>query len=61
MNTPSQVSYPWGPSGCVAAVSITFDNLGEAVELERGTWPETMPLGPASLCGKGPSCNLGDA
>ncbi len=45
MNMPSQVSYPWGPNGCVAAVSITFDNLGEAVELERGTWPETMSLG----------------
>ena len=45
MNTPSQVSYPWGPNACAAAVSITFDNLGEAVELERGTWPETMPIG----------------
>jgi len=39
--------YPglWGPDGCAAAVSITFDNLGEAVELERGTWPKDMPLG----------------
>ena len=35
----------WGPDGCAAAVSITFDNLGEAVELERGTWPKDMPLG----------------
>jgi peptidoglycan/xylan/chitin deacetylase (PgdA/CDA1 family) len=24
---------------------LTFDNLGEASELERGTWPETEPLG----------------
>ena len=24
----------------VATVSVTFDNLGEAAELERGTWPE---------------------
>lgn len=38
-------SLPWGPDGCAAAVSVTFDNLGEAVELERGTWPEDMPLG----------------
>jgi peptidoglycan/xylan/chitin deacetylase (PgdA/CDA1 family) len=26
-------------------VSVTFDNLGEASELERGTWPEAQPLG----------------
>jgi peptidoglycan/xylan/chitin deacetylase (PgdA/CDA1 family) len=26
-------------------VSVTFDNLGEAAELERGTWPEGHPLG----------------
>jgi peptidoglycan/xylan/chitin deacetylase (PgdA/CDA1 family) len=26
-------------------VSVTFDNLGEASELERGTWPEGRPLG----------------
>jgi len=26
-------------------VSVTFDNLGEAAELERGTWPEGKPLG----------------
>jgi peptidoglycan/xylan/chitin deacetylase (PgdA/CDA1 family) len=26
-------------------VSLTFDNLGEAAELERGTWPEGQPLG----------------
>lgn len=35
----------WGRDGCAAAVSITFDNLGEAVELERGTWPKDRPLG----------------
>jgi peptidoglycan/xylan/chitin deacetylase (PgdA/CDA1 family) len=29
----------------VATVSVTFDNLGEAAELERGTWPEDQPLG----------------
>ena len=29
----------------MATVSVTFDNLGEASELERGTWPEGQPLG----------------
>jgi len=29
----------------VATVSVTFDNLGEAAEIERGTWPEDQPLG----------------
>jgi peptidoglycan/xylan/chitin deacetylase (PgdA/CDA1 family) len=45
MNAPSSTPDRWGPEGCAAAVSITFDNLGEAVELERGTWPKDMPLG----------------
>jgi peptidoglycan/xylan/chitin deacetylase (PgdA/CDA1 family) len=35
----------WGSAGFPAAVSITFDNLGEAVELERGLWPQAVPLG----------------
>jgi peptidoglycan/xylan/chitin deacetylase (PgdA/CDA1 family) len=40
--TPSD----WGPdAGRVAAVSVTFDNLGEAADLERGLWPEDEPLG----------------
>ena len=26
-------------------VVLTFDNLGEASELERGTWPPDEPLG----------------
>jgi peptidoglycan/xylan/chitin deacetylase (PgdA/CDA1 family) len=26
-------------------VAVTFDNLGEAAELERGQWPEGEPLG----------------
>ena len=29
----------------MATVSVTFDNLGEAAELERGTWPDGEPLG----------------
>ena len=45
MNSPSLVPDRWGPDGCAAAVSITFDNLGEAVELERGTWSKAVPLG----------------
>jgi Polysaccharide deacetylase len=35
----------WGPDACRAAVSVTFDNLGEAADLERGIWPEVEPLG----------------
>jgi peptidoglycan/xylan/chitin deacetylase (PgdA/CDA1 family) len=35
----------WGPEACRAAVSVTFDNLGEAADLERGRWPEDEPLG----------------
>jgi peptidoglycan/xylan/chitin deacetylase (PgdA/CDA1 family) len=35
----------WGPDGHRAAVSVTFDNLGEAADLERGLWPEDEPLG----------------
>ncbi len=35
----------WGPDACRAAVSVTFDNLGEAADLERGIWPEDEPLG----------------
>jgi peptidoglycan/xylan/chitin deacetylase (PgdA/CDA1 family) len=35
----------WNGDGAIAAVSITFDNLGEAAELELGVWPEDQPLG----------------
>ena len=35
----------WGPADCRAAVSVTFDNLGEAADLERGLWPDDEPLG----------------
>jgi peptidoglycan/xylan/chitin deacetylase (PgdA/CDA1 family) len=38
-------SQGWGPGACRAAVSVTFDNLGEAADLERGQWPEDEPLG----------------
>jgi peptidoglycan/xylan/chitin deacetylase (PgdA/CDA1 family) len=35
----------WGPERRRAAVAITFDNLGEASEIERGEWPAEQPLG----------------
>lgn len=35
----------WGPAGRRAAVSVTFDNLGEAADLERGLWPHDVRLG----------------
>lgn len=31
--------------GVQSTLVLTFDNLGEASELERGTWPEEQPLG----------------
>ncbi len=33
---------PWGAG---AAVSVTFDNLGEAAQLELGMWPDDVPQG----------------
>jgi peptidoglycan/xylan/chitin deacetylase (PgdA/CDA1 family) len=35
----------WGTRGAAAAVSVTFDNLGEAAQLELGMWPEDVPRG----------------
>jgi peptidoglycan/xylan/chitin deacetylase (PgdA/CDA1 family) len=35
----------WGPAGRRAAVSVTFDHLGEAAAIEQGRWPETEPVG----------------
>jgi peptidoglycan/xylan/chitin deacetylase (PgdA/CDA1 family) len=35
----------WGPDSRRAAVSVTFDNLGEAEERQRGSWPDDRPLG----------------
>ncbi|KAK6447099.1 hypothetical protein FP744_10003349 [Trichoderma asperellum] len=37
-------SSPW-PNNAQAAVSFTVDNLGEAQELNSGTWPSHMPVG----------------
>lgn len=44
-NAPNASPVVWGPDARRAAVSITFDNLGEAADLERGRWPEDEPLG----------------
>lgn len=35
----------WGPDRRRAAASITFDNLGEAADLEKGRWPADRPIG----------------
>lgn len=35
----------WGPDERPAAVAVTFDNLGEATDLQRGLWPDDAPLG----------------
>ena len=42
---PEETPSVWGPDSCRAGVSVTFDNLGEAADLERGQWPENEPLG----------------
>jgi hypothetical protein len=35
----------WGPDGKKGAVSFTFDNLGEASDIEFGKWPKDQPIG----------------
>jgi len=35
----------WGPDRKRGAVSFTFDNLGEAADLEFGNWPKETPVG----------------
>ena len=35
----------YGPDGRKRAIVLTFDNLGEASSLERGTWNPHIPLG----------------
>jgi peptidoglycan/xylan/chitin deacetylase (PgdA/CDA1 family) len=44
-NPPNAPSDNRGPDSRLATVSVTFDNLGEAADLERGLWPEDKPLG----------------
>ena len=42
---PEETPSVWGPDSRRAGISVTFDNLGEAADLERGQWPENEPLG----------------
>jgi peptidoglycan/xylan/chitin deacetylase (PgdA/CDA1 family) len=35
----------WGAGAAGAAVSVTFDNLGEAAQLQLGMWPDDVPQG----------------
>jgi peptidoglycan/xylan/chitin deacetylase (PgdA/CDA1 family) len=35
----------WGPDGRRAALTVSFDNLGEVTDLQRGLWPDDEPLG----------------
>lgn len=35
----------WGPESRRGAINLTFDNLGEAAELEFGLWPANQPVG----------------
>lgn len=44
MPTPAPTPSPW-PNGAKAAVSFTMDNLGEAQDVLKGTWPAGRPLG----------------
>ena len=44
-NPPDATPDIWGSDARRAAVTVTFDNLGEAADLERGLWPEGEPLG----------------
>src|SRR5436305_15076495 len=41
----STVETGFGPHRSPRAIVITFDNLGEASELERGTWDAGVELG----------------
>ena len=41
-NVPPTV---WGPDARRASVSVTFDNLGEVADLERGIWSADEPRG----------------
>src|ERR1700753_1464906 len=39
------MSHGYGPDGRKRAIVLTFDNLGEASLLQRGTWDPRTPLG----------------
>jgi peptidoglycan/xylan/chitin deacetylase (PgdA/CDA1 family) len=42
---PGEAGAAVWPGGAPAALSLSFDNLGEAAELELGAWPADAPLG----------------
>jgi len=44
-NLPNAPVDDQGPDSRLATINVTFDNLGEAADLERGLWPEDKPLG----------------
>ncbi len=35
---------PW-PNDASAAITVTFDNMGEAADINRGLWPDDQPIG----------------
>ncbi|HEY2402878.1 MAG TPA: polysaccharide deacetylase family protein [Steroidobacteraceae bacterium] len=41
----SSLQTGWGSDGKRAALSFTFDNMGEAADLEFGKWPVDEPVG----------------
>ncbi|QYJ16430.1 hypothetical protein Rxycam_02263 [Rubrobacter xylanophilus DSM 9941] len=43
--TQDSTTAPGEPAARQPTVAITFDNLGEAADLERGLWPADRPLG----------------
>lgn len=45
MSATEAVQQGWGPSRKRGAFSLTFDNFGEAADLELGRFPEGQPIG----------------
>jgi peptidoglycan/xylan/chitin deacetylase (PgdA/CDA1 family) len=45
MSASPRTTVKWGPDDKTAAVSISLDNLGEAMDLSIGTWPDDKPVG----------------
>jgi peptidoglycan/xylan/chitin deacetylase (PgdA/CDA1 family) len=45
MNLKKGRSMAWGPEAKRGAIGVTFDNFGEAAELEFGLWPDDKPVG----------------
>lgn len=45
INPPAMaIPYKW-PQGARTAIALTFDNMAEAADLQRGLWPSDQPLG----------------